>query len=156
MRAFAGQNQSHSGSIVHRSHKCRYAPWYPANMCLISLLGHPRNPALVTLFRVALFAGWQRGPLPIATARLIGSRPKPRPLWTSREAFFTDAGLFLLGAAGAFSANIVGALPGCESSSPGAPCVASRSEKAGLRLPISLVLHLDRSLASRHAHFRCV
>ena len=52
--------------------------------------------------------------MPIATARLIGSRPKPRPLWTSREAFFTDAGLFLLGAAGAFSANIVGALPGCE------------------------------------------
>jgi hypothetical protein len=52
--------------------------------------------------------------LPIATARRIGSRPTPRPLWTSREAFFTDAGLFLLGAAGASSANIVGALPGCE------------------------------------------
>ncbi len=52
--------------------------------------------------------------MPIATARRIGYRPKPRPLWTSREAFFTDAGLFVLGAAGASSANIVGALPGCE------------------------------------------
>jgi O-antigen ligase len=52
--------------------------------------------------------------LPIATARRIGHRPKPRPLWTSREAFFTDAGLFLLGVAGAYSANIVGSLPGCE------------------------------------------
>ena len=52
--------------------------------------------------------------MPIATARRIGYRPKPRPLWTSREAFFTDAGLFVLGAAGAFSANIVGSLPGCE------------------------------------------
>ena len=52
--------------------------------------------------------------MPIATARRIGSRPKPRPLWTSREAFFTDAGLFLLGAAGASSVSIVGALPGCE------------------------------------------
>jgi O-antigen ligase len=52
--------------------------------------------------------------LPIATARRIGSRPKPRPLWTSREAFLTDAGLFLLGAAGASSVSIVGALPGCE------------------------------------------
>ena len=50
----------------------------------------------------------------IATARRIGYRPKPRPLWASREAFFTDAGLFLLGAAGVSSANIVGALPGCE------------------------------------------
>ncbi len=48
------------------------------------------------------------------TARRIGYRPKPRPLWTSREAFFTDAGLFLFGAAGAYSANIVGSLPGCE------------------------------------------
>jgi hypothetical protein len=35
-------------------------------------------------------------------------------LWTSREAFFTDVGLFLLGVAGASSANIVGTLPGCE------------------------------------------
>jgi hypothetical protein len=52
--------------------------------------------------------------LAIATARRIGYRPKPRPLWASREAFFTDAGLFLLGAAGAYSANIVGSLPGCE------------------------------------------
>ncbi len=83
-------------------------------MCLISLLGHPRNPTLAALFRVGLHAGRQREPLPIATARRIGYRPKPRPLWTSREAFFTDAGLFLLGAAGAYSANIVGALPGCE------------------------------------------
>jgi O-antigen ligase len=48
------------------------------------------------------------------TARRIGYRPRPRPLWTSREAFFTDAGLFLLGAAGVYSVNLVGSLPACE------------------------------------------
>jgi hypothetical protein len=52
--------------------------------------------------------------LRIATARRIGDRPRPRPIWTSRESFFTDAGLFLLGVAGVSSANIVGSLPGCE------------------------------------------
>lgn len=52
--------------------------------------------------------------MPIGTARTIGYRPKPRALWTSREAFFTDAGLFVIGAAGLFSANVIGALPGDE------------------------------------------
>ena len=50
----------------------------------------------------------------IATARRIGYRPRPQPLWASREAFFTEAGLYLIGAAGLYSANFVGALPGCE------------------------------------------
>jgi hypothetical protein len=52
--------------------------------------------------------------MPIATARQIGRRPRRKRLWTSREAFFTDLGIFLLGVAGAFSVNLVGALPGNE------------------------------------------
>ena len=52
--------------------------------------------------------------MPIATARQIGYRPRRKRLWTSREAFFTDLGIFVLGVAGAFSANLVGALPGNE------------------------------------------
>jgi O-antigen ligase len=51
--------------------------------------------------------------VPIATARPLG-RTKRVPLWDSREAFFSDAGIFLLGAAGIYSINIVGALPGDE------------------------------------------
>jgi O-antigen ligase len=35
-------------------------------------------------------------------------------LWASREAFLSDAGLFVLGAAGAYSVNLVGSLPGDE------------------------------------------
>jgi O-antigen ligase len=57
----------------------------------------------------------------IATARLTGVRPRPfgyrprrEPLWSSREAFFSDAALFILGAAGLYSANFIGSLPGCE------------------------------------------
>lgn len=45
---------------------------------------------------------------------MLGPRPKRAALWNSREAFFTDAGLYILGAAGIFSANLVGALPGNE------------------------------------------
>lgn len=52
--------------------------------------------------------------MPIATARVVGYRPRPRPLWTSRQAFFSEVFLFLLGAAGAYSVNIVGALPDSE------------------------------------------
>ncbi len=52
--------------------------------------------------------------MPIATARQIGYRPRRKRLWTSRDAFFTDLGIFLLGVAGAFSVNLVGALPGNE------------------------------------------
>ncbi len=50
----------------------------------------------------------------VALARQIGTRRRRKPLWSSREAFLGDAGLFILGAAGAFSANVVGSLPGCE------------------------------------------
>jgi hypothetical protein len=46
--------------------------------------------------------------------RPIGYRPRRRPLWGSREAFFSDAALFILAVAGLYSANVVGALPGCE------------------------------------------
>jgi hypothetical protein len=52
--------------------------------------------------------------MPIATPKLIGYRRRPEPLWSSREAFFTEAALFILGAAGFYSLNIVGALPGSE------------------------------------------
>jgi hypothetical protein len=50
----------------------------------------------------------------IAIARPIGQRRKPKPWWPSREAFYTDLGLFILGASGLYSVNIIGALPGCE------------------------------------------
>lgn len=52
--------------------------------------------------------------MPIATARPIGYRPRPTPLWASRGAFFTEAALFILGAAGLYSINLIGALPGSE------------------------------------------
>lgn len=52
--------------------------------------------------------------MPVATARPFGRQTKRVPLWGSREAFFTDAGIFVLGAAGIYSINIVGALPGGE------------------------------------------
>jgi hypothetical protein len=52
--------------------------------------------------------------MPIATARPIGQRRKPIRLWPSREAFYTDLGLFILVVSGLYSVNIVGALPGCE------------------------------------------
>lgn len=51
--------------------------------------------------------------MPIATARPIGRRPR-KSLWESREAFLSDAAVFILGAAGAYSVTIVGALPGDE------------------------------------------
>ena len=52
--------------------------------------------------------------MPIATPRQIGYRRRPEPFWISREAFFTDVALFILGAAGFYSINIIGALPGSE------------------------------------------
>jgi hypothetical protein len=52
--------------------------------------------------------------MPTATARPTGRRPRQTPLWSSRESFLTDAGLFSLGVAGLFSANLVGSLPGDE------------------------------------------
>jgi len=44
----------------------------------------------------------------------IGIRPQKNPLWANREAFFSDAGLFALAAAGISSINLVGSLPGNE------------------------------------------
>jgi hypothetical protein len=46
--------------------------------------------------------------------KVIGQRPPRTFLWPNREAFFSDAGLFLLAAAGIYSVNLVGALPGNE------------------------------------------
>ena len=53
--------------------------------------------------------------MPIATARPIGVvRHRPEPFWGSRVAFPAEAALFILGAAGVYSVNIVGSLPGNE------------------------------------------
>lgn len=52
--------------------------------------------------------------MPIAHAKSFVQRPHPSPVWASKEAFISDAGLFLLGAAGAYSINLVGSLPGDE------------------------------------------
>ena len=54
----------------------------------------------------------------IATTRLtgirsrrFGYRARREPLWSSRQDFFAEATIFILAAAGAYSLNIVGALP---------------------------------------------
>ena len=53
--------------------------------------------------------------MPIATSRSDWTSIADRSLCgASREAFFTEAALFLLGAAGFYSVNVVGALPGSE------------------------------------------
>jgi hypothetical protein len=52
--------------------------------------------------------------MPIAGSRPLGVRRRPEPFWKSREAFFTEAGLFVFGAAGLYSFNLIGALPGNE------------------------------------------
>jgi hypothetical protein len=49
-----------------------------------------------------------------AHSRVLRSRPSRTPLWSSKESFFTDAALFLLGVAGIYSVNLIGAIPGCE------------------------------------------
>jgi hypothetical protein len=46
--------------------------------------------------------------------RSLGRRRRRPLLWDSERAFYSDARLFILGAAGAYSVNIVGALPGDE------------------------------------------
>jgi O-antigen ligase len=46
--------------------------------------------------------------------RSLGPRRRRPLLWDSAEAFYSDARLFILGAAGAYSVNLVGALPGDE------------------------------------------
>ena len=52
--------------------------------------------------------------MPIASSRTIGSRARPEPLWKSRQSFFTEVALFILGVAGVYSINLIGALPGSE------------------------------------------
>ena len=47
-------------------------------------------------------------------AKTVGQKLRGTPIWSTREAFFMDAGLFTLGAAGAINFNLVGTLPGCE------------------------------------------
>ncbi len=51
--------------------------------------------------------------MPSATVRPIRRQPRA-PVWASREAFFTDLGIFILGVAGAFSVDLVGSFPGNE------------------------------------------
>src|ERR1700761_5378196 len=52
--------------------------------------------------------------MPIAVSSPVGFRRRPQPLWGSREAFFTEAGLFVFGAASLYNINLVGSLPGSE------------------------------------------
>lgn len=52
--------------------------------------------------------------MPVPIRRQFGRRRQRTPVWGSREAFFTDAGLFILGAAGAYSVSFVGSFPGDE------------------------------------------
>jgi hypothetical protein len=52
--------------------------------------------------------------MPIAVSRPLGVRRRPEPFWGSRQAFFTEAALFVFGAAGLYSFNLIGALPGSE------------------------------------------
>ncbi len=52
--------------------------------------------------------------MPIATSRTIGYRARPEPLWKTRQSFFAEVALFILGVAGYFSLNLIGALPGSE------------------------------------------
>ena len=63
------------------------------------------------------FANQQRlraSPMPIGTVKTLGRRPRRAPFWTSRQAFFTDLGVFVLGIAGIFSVNLIGSFPGNE------------------------------------------
>src|ERR1700689_4423282 len=52
--------------------------------------------------------------MPVGTAKPLGRRRRPIRLWESREQFLTELGLFLLGAAGTYSVNVIGMLPGNE------------------------------------------
>jgi hypothetical protein len=52
--------------------------------------------------------------MPIAVSRPLGVRRRPQPFWASREAFFTEAALFVFGAAGLFNLDLIGSLPGNE------------------------------------------
>jgi hypothetical protein len=53
-------------------------------------------------------------PRPIGNVRTLGPRPRRPALWSSREAFFTDLAIFVLGLGGVYSVGLVGALPGNE------------------------------------------
>jgi O-antigen ligase len=50
----------------------------------------------------------------VGTVKVIGRRRQPTKIWESREQFFTELMLFALGAAGSYSVNLVGSLPGNE------------------------------------------
>jgi hypothetical protein len=52
--------------------------------------------------------------MPITSSGTIRSRARPEPLWKSRQSFFTEVALFILGVAGLFNVNLIGALPGSE------------------------------------------
>ena len=52
--------------------------------------------------------------MPPGTAKPLGHRRQSVRIWESREQFFTELGLFFLGAAGTYSVNVIGMLPGNE------------------------------------------
>jgi hypothetical protein len=52
--------------------------------------------------------------LPKAQTRFLGQRRLRPRIWNSTDSFLTDAGIFVLGASGIYSLNVIGSLPGCE------------------------------------------
>ena len=78
--------------------------------------------------------------MPLATARVIGRRRQPTRIWNSREHFFTELGLFLLGAAGTYSVSIIGQLPGNEI-------------LLFPLLPVLLLMHANRAFSREYRWF---
>jgi O-antigen ligase len=78
--------------------------------------------------------------VPIAAARPLGRRHQPFKIWASREQFFTELALFTVGAAGSYSVNVIGQLPGNEI------IILSL-------LPVMLVIHPRRAFRREYLWF---
>jgi O-antigen ligase len=78
--------------------------------------------------------------MPLGTAKPLGRRRQPIRIWESREQFFTELGLFFLGAAGTYSVNVIGMLPGNEILLLAA-------------LPVALLIHSRRAFRREYLWF---